>query len=333
MPQHSPGIGTAPETHDPPPAVRSFGAPVLREGGRWLPVSRRILPILSIVALVASSAFAGEANDTFSRGDANRDGALNIADAVFVLDYLFGGAGAVLPCQDAADANDDGAIDIADPILMLGYLFVPPLTPLVAPFPNPGSDPTADGLTCAPIDCANAAEVDALLTLLIGTYPLPGAVPPQTITQSGVTVEIFAADAVVTVDSVSYDPITDTFSASGTAGAPAVPTTITAFLINVSCDIAVTGNWSMTGSLDTIPISAEASEVVGVTPGSVTSSVTNTNIDFSACGGIGVILSIVSGLFDAAIQDAIDQIEVQLEAQITQAVDAVIGTTPLIVCE
>ena len=47
--------------------------------------------------------------------------------------------------MDAADANDDGSIDIADAIYLLSYLFgggdQPP-----PPFPDPGIDPTPDTL-------------------------------------------------------------------------------------------------------------------------------------------------------------------------------------------
>ncbi len=81
----------------------------------------------------------------FIRGDANRDSMLNIADAVAILSYLFGGG--FLPCHDAADVNDDGNIDISDPIGVLSYLFgsgaaIPP------PFPEPGEDATEDRLSC-----------------------------------------------------------------------------------------------------------------------------------------------------------------------------------------
>ena len=50
-------------------------------------------------------------------------------------------------CEDALDANDDGQLDIADAIYVLNYLFIagPAMPP---PFPEPGLDPTADGLGC-----------------------------------------------------------------------------------------------------------------------------------------------------------------------------------------
>lgn len=83
---------------------------------------------------------------TFIRGDANGDGTLNVADVVFNLNFLFSqGPG---ECLDALDANDDGANNIADPIGILGFLFGGPGAPPPAPFPNCGSDPTADALDC-----------------------------------------------------------------------------------------------------------------------------------------------------------------------------------------
>ncbi len=83
----------------------------------------------------------------FVRGDANRDGGLDLADAVFVLAELFAGGGPS-SCPDASDANDDGRIDIADPIRVLEHLFRD-TGPLPAPAGSPGPDPTAgDALRC-----------------------------------------------------------------------------------------------------------------------------------------------------------------------------------------
>ena len=83
----------------------------------------------------------------FRRGDANADGALDIADAVFTLNYLFA-AGPVPPCADAADANDDGTLDISDAVTLLAHLFAG-AGPLPAPFGSCGGDPSPDTLTCA----------------------------------------------------------------------------------------------------------------------------------------------------------------------------------------
>lgn len=87
----------------------------------------------------------------FRRGDSNRDGNVNVADAIHALDYLFGGTVLVLPCADATDANDDGFVDIADAVAIVSRLFdnQPPL-----PTPSDtsiGPDPTQDALGCRPL--------------------------------------------------------------------------------------------------------------------------------------------------------------------------------------
>ncbi len=87
----------------------------------------------------------------FDRGDCNGDSGIDIGDAVFELDVLFGGGGTTAPCDDACDTNDDGGIDIADAVNTLTQLFGGG-----AGFPAPtgtcGVDPTPDALGCA-TDC------------------------------------------------------------------------------------------------------------------------------------------------------------------------------------
>ncbi len=83
---------------------------------------------------------------TFVRGDSNADGAIDISDSMFTLDYLFLG-GSVATCQDAADANDDGRLDISDGIHVLSFLFAGSAA-IPAPYPVPGLDPTPDSLGC-----------------------------------------------------------------------------------------------------------------------------------------------------------------------------------------
>jgi hypothetical protein len=83
----------------------------------------------------------------FLRGDANSDGRLDIADAIFTLSYLFA-QGTAPSCLDAGDANDGGAIDIADAISVLSHLFAQ-AEPLKPPFGTCGIDVTDDALDCA----------------------------------------------------------------------------------------------------------------------------------------------------------------------------------------
>ncbi len=92
----------------------------------------------------------GALKGAFVRGDANQDARIDIADAITVLNHLFGGAGP-LPCMDAGDANDDEQVNIADAITILGSLFggKGALRP-----PNQcGPDPAGEVLGCADSAC------------------------------------------------------------------------------------------------------------------------------------------------------------------------------------
>ena len=83
---------------------------------------------------------------TFLRGDANDDGSVNVADVVFILNWLFV-AGVDPACMDAADVNDDGTIQISDATYLLAFVFSPGPAP-PPPFGTPGPDPTDDLLGC-----------------------------------------------------------------------------------------------------------------------------------------------------------------------------------------
>ena len=82
----------------------------------------------------------------FLRGDVNDNGGVDIADAVFHLNYTFGN-GPIPTCLDAGDANDDGHSDISDAVFILLFLFNdgPAMNP---PYPTPGVDPTPDTIGC-----------------------------------------------------------------------------------------------------------------------------------------------------------------------------------------
>ncbi len=92
----------------------------------------------------------------FVRGNANDDGTVNIADAVFVFQYLFK-YGPPPVCMKAADANDSGTLDIADGITILMALFGDRRL-LPAPRDYCGLDPTPDSLACT--HCGACREID-----------------------------------------------------------------------------------------------------------------------------------------------------------------------------
>ena len=86
-----------------------------------------------------------EVEKEFIRGEANNDSKINIADAIRVLDYLFGHK--PHSCLDALDTNDDSAVNIADAVYLLAYLFANGPQPK-APFGTLGLDATPDYLGC-----------------------------------------------------------------------------------------------------------------------------------------------------------------------------------------
>ena len=88
----------------------------------------------------------------FVRGDCNDDGGYDLADAIYTLDYLFGGGGTLLNCEDACDANDSESLDLSDPIFTLSNLFSGGPTP-PSPHPGCGPDPQGDTLGCDTSSC------------------------------------------------------------------------------------------------------------------------------------------------------------------------------------
>lgn len=116
-----------------PGGVFTYKVSGMRAGRESLPQS----------ALVSTSAPPG----TFLRGDANRDGRIDISDAIAILAFLSVG-GEVLPCEDAADADDSGHLAISDPILLLRHLFLGEGAIRAPGTLYPWFDPTPDGLAC-----------------------------------------------------------------------------------------------------------------------------------------------------------------------------------------
>jgi len=88
----------------------------------------------------------------FLRGDCNTDTQVDLADAATVIASQF--QGFEVGCLDACDSNDDGLINLADSVFLLNFLF---LFGDLPPDPGPymaGPDPTEDDLDCAlPASC------------------------------------------------------------------------------------------------------------------------------------------------------------------------------------
>lgn len=91
----------------------------------------------------------------FVRGDCNFSTTsgtpVDIADAAAMVGFFFLEAANHFPapCEDACDANDDGLLDVADVVFILEYMFVAGSPPPPDPGPlEPGFDPTEDDLGC-----------------------------------------------------------------------------------------------------------------------------------------------------------------------------------------
>ncbi|MGQ9591633.1 MAG: PKD domain-containing protein, partial [Planctomycetota bacterium] len=105
---------------------------------------RSVLPVLRSGGEIELARLRFPPPRFFLRGDTNGDRAVNLTDAVTTLDYLFYGKKEP-DCFDAADTTDDGQLDITDSIFTLNFLFLSGSCP-PAPYPDPGLDPTDDGL-------------------------------------------------------------------------------------------------------------------------------------------------------------------------------------------
>jgi hypothetical protein len=89
----------------------------------------------------------GSEEPTFIRADANSDTAIDLSDAIFILNFLFTGGDAP-QCDDAADANDDGILDMSDAVKIMGVGFLGDTLPIGTRFGEFQSDPTSDPLGC-----------------------------------------------------------------------------------------------------------------------------------------------------------------------------------------
>ena len=82
--------------------------------------------------------------EVFQRGDCNSDDKVDLADSATILASQFGGL--EILCPDACDANDDGAINMADSVYLLNWLFkFGDLPPDPGPYDD-GPDPSTDSL-------------------------------------------------------------------------------------------------------------------------------------------------------------------------------------------
>jgi len=57
-------------------------------------------------------------------GDANNDGIINVADVVYLINYLFIGGPEPVPDLCVGDVNGDGIVNISDVVYLINYLFI-----------------------------------------------------------------------------------------------------------------------------------------------------------------------------------------------------------------
>ncbi len=100
----------------------------------------------------AAITVAGVQAVTFLPGSANADGRLDIADGIYILNYLFAG-GPPLPCELAGDANGDCVLDSSDAVYVIMHQFLggPP------PAGGSGCQAVAPDM-CPGLTCENAVE-------------------------------------------------------------------------------------------------------------------------------------------------------------------------------
>jgi hypothetical protein len=129
-------------------------------------ISRIILLAAALLSPALLSPFAGGggavAAEANLAGNCNGDGTVDLADAIFLLDFLF--QGSVKPsCMPRCDYQQNGSIDISDAILLLqnvvGVAAQPP-KPLVLPLEicGDGIDNNCDGRIDE--DCSTQYSID-----------------------------------------------------------------------------------------------------------------------------------------------------------------------------
>jgi hypothetical protein len=91
----------------------------------WLGIGEAKVKISSAgnPSLVDSITFHYTAQVSYTCGDANVDGVVDIGDIVFLINYVFYSGPAPQPVFNAADVNSDGVVDIGDIVYLISYVF------------------------------------------------------------------------------------------------------------------------------------------------------------------------------------------------------------------
>jgi len=111
-------------------------------------------PLFNVITVAGSSVLPTRVDGTiefvnqplFKRGDANGEGVVNIADAIFMIQYIFND-GPSPQCMEAANANGDSFTDISDAIFLIQFQFLDGNQP-PAPYPACGVDTVGPSGSC-----------------------------------------------------------------------------------------------------------------------------------------------------------------------------------------
>ena len=82
------------------------------------------IAVLALMALpfLSMGQSGGYSQPEYQNGDVNLDGILCFDDPVTII-YALYRTGEPLPCPDVADADRNGVVELNDALLLLGYLF------------------------------------------------------------------------------------------------------------------------------------------------------------------------------------------------------------------
>ena len=118
-----------------PPYSWELTAGIIPNGLTLDPVAGKLTGVPASAGLFRFSVRATDSDDpaisdvqhlsvsiTYVCGDVNNDGGVNVADAVYIINYVFKG-GPAPSFPQAADANGDANVDVADGVYLINYVF------------------------------------------------------------------------------------------------------------------------------------------------------------------------------------------------------------------
>lgn len=113
-------------------------------GAETIPIFNTVVIENQSVAPTAlnSTSVAVPTDILFLRGDIDDNGMVALADAIFIINYLFVGGPAPL-CFDAADVDDNGQVQLLDTFFLIYFLFIGG-DPPPPPFPGCGFESQDD---------------------------------------------------------------------------------------------------------------------------------------------------------------------------------------------